>query len=242
MSGVEGQRLGGRIEELGQVDRVGQRVRADRLVGHRGDERLLALHPADVRAVAERVPLAHVVERLVAAELVGAGGQCDVADRVVHGVRDADLDPADRVDHRLEPVEVDDDVVVDADAGELLELLDRAAGAADVEGVVPHRSGGGRRDLLAGVVVGRPAGSTIESRGMLTPYACCRSPERCSRIVVSDRLPMPVRLSMWSPGASRLSEPMIRMLIGPCGPFGACGVGRSEPSSPEMSLTLRLPL
>ncbi len=61
---------------------------------------------------------------------------------------------------------------------------------------------------------------------MLTPYACCRSPERWSRIVVSERLPMPVRLSMWSPGASRLSDPITRMLIGPDGPVGTLWVGR----------------
>ena len=42
---------------------------------------------------------------------------------------------------------------------------------------------------------------------------------------MSERLPMPVRLSMWSPGASRLSEPITRMLIGPEGPVGTSGVG-----------------
>ena len=70
--------------------------------------------------------------------------------------------------------------------------------------------------------------STRESRGMLTPYARCRSAERCSRIVVSDRLPPPVRLSMLLPGASRSSEPITRMLSGSLGPSTSFFSGRSD--------------
>ena len=50
--GVGGQRLGGRVEELVEPHRVGQRAGGDRLVGHRGEERLLPLHPADVAVLA----------------------------------------------------------------------------------------------------------------------------------------------------------------------------------------------
>ena len=53
----------------------------------------------------------------------------------------------------------------------------------------------------------QPGRSMTESRGMLTPYARDRSAERCSRIVVSERWPMPVRLSTWSPGSVAVVGP-----------------------------------
>ena len=69
---------------------------------------------------------------------------------------DADLDAVEGVDHVLEALEVDDDVVVDPDAGDLLELPDRAGRAADGVRLVPdHVLGAG--DLAAVLVeAGRP--------------------------------------------------------------------------------------
>ena len=70
---------------------------------------------------------------------------------VVDRLGDADLDAADRVDHVPEALEVDDDEVVEAHAGELLELAHRARGAADRERLVPQHPGAARE--LAAVLV-----------------------------------------------------------------------------------------
>ena len=132
----------------------------EHLVDHRGHERLLALDPADVGAVAERVAGAHVVEGLAAADLAGAGRDVDAVRRVDDVLGDADLDAVDGVDHVLEAGEVHDDEVVDEDAGELLELLDRAAGSGQRERLVPHpvgAAGHGVAVLGLAVGTGRPA-------------------------------------------------------------------------------------
>ena len=132
--------FGGGVEEAEQP--VGRAITLpdSDLVDHRRDERLLALDPAEVAAVgALDVPDPDVAERLLAADLPGAGLDDDAVLLVVDVLGDADLDAVDRVDHVLEALEVDDHVVVDPDVGELLELADRAGGAADGEGLVPHR-------------------------------------------------------------------------------------------------------
>ena len=128
---VGGQRLGGGVEEPHQPVEAGQRAAGEDLRDQRGDERLLPLDPADVAAVADAVANPHVGERLLAVQGPGAGRDGDAVLRAVDVLRHADLDAVDGVDHVLEAAEVDDDVVVDADAGGLLELLDRAGRAAD---------------------------------------------------------------------------------------------------------------
>ena len=114
------------------------------LLGQRGDERLLPLDPADVAAVADAVADPHVGERLLAVQGPGAGRNGDAVLRAVDVLGHADLDAVDGIHHVLEAAEVDDDVVVDAHPGGLLELLHRAGGAADGEGGVPDRVGGAR--------------------------------------------------------------------------------------------------
>ena len=56
--------------------------------------------------------------------------------------------------------------------------------------------------------------ATIASRGSETPYTVFRSAEMCTRIVVSERSPMPVSPSMSLPAPARESEPITRMLSG----------------------------
>ena len=111
----------------------------------------------------------------------------------------------------LEAVEVDHHEVVDPDVRELLDGLDRAGRAADGVRRVEHAQAARVGALAVLAVAGRGA-RTIASRGRLTPYASFRSPEMCSRIVVSDR--PGVSPPMWPVWPSRVSEPSSRMLSG----------------------------
>ena len=111
----------------------------------------------------------------------------------------------------LEAAEVDDDVVVDAHPGGLLELLDRAGRSAVGVGGVPHHvgaAGDGVAVLGSCSRDGRPASRAGWRRR--TPTR--RSAERWNRSVVSD--PPPASWSMPQPSQSRESEPITRMLIG----------------------------
>ena len=76
----------------------------------------------------DAVPHPDVVERVLALDVVGPGGQvmCPVVSLTSLG--HAHLDAAEGVDHVPEAVEVDDDEVVDADVRELLDGLDVQAG------------------------------------------------------------------------------------------------------------------
>ena len=127
-----------------------------------------------------------------------------VADRLGQ----ADLDPVHRVDHVLEPAEVDDHVVVDPHPGELLHRADRAGRTPGLEGLVELANIGsvcvpsGRR---------HPGTSTIRSRGRETAVALRRPAARCSRIVVSDRSDPRSRPYSSLPSPDRESEPISRM-------------------------------
>ena len=82
---------------------------------------------------------------------------------------------------------------------------------------------------------------TRESRGMLMPYARFRSAETCNRIVVSERWPPPVRLSMLLPSPSRVSDPITRTFSGSLGPSTSFLSGRFSSWS-ATSRAVRLPL
>ena len=114
-----------------------------------------------------------------------------------HVVRDAHGHAADRVDHLLEAGEVDDDEVVDGDAGVLLHRVDRARRrrrrcppplsqpVANAELNMPVvRAGGRRRSSCV-----HDGMSTRESRGIETSSTRDRSAEMCRTIVVSERMP-----------------------------------------------------
>ena len=185
---------------------AGQRAAGDHLGDQRADERLLALDPADVAAVADAVADPHVGERLLAVQRPRALLDGDAVLRAVDVLGHTDLDAVDGVDHVLEAAEVDDDVVVDAHPGGLLELLDRAGRPAVGVGGVPDHVGGagdvlavrrscsrdGRRGSRAGwrrrtPTPGRPRGGT----GWWCPTRR-RPPCRCrSRRSHGSRSPSP---------------------------------------------------
>ncbi len=163
---VDGHRLGGRV---GEGEQLGRRepVALD-LADEAGDEGLLAFDAADVRAVADAVPEAYVVEGLLPgdgllalleeqAALCGAVG---VEVLLVHVAGEAHVHPAHDVRQCREALEVDDDGVVHAQTGE---LLDRVLGAGGValrrlahrERRVEHRVGPRRRPGAVGKLARR---------------------------------------------------------------------------------------
>ncbi len=134
---ADGDRLGDRRDDRGQLRDV--RTRRELLL-HALHERLLARVAEEVVVgVAE----AHERERLAAAEPLVAGLEVDgrvvlAEARVVVEVAPVDVqEDAVQVVHGLdEPGEVDRDVVVDVDAGELVDGLDRTLDAAVGVGLV----------------------------------------------------------------------------------------------------------
>ena len=105
------------------------------LLLERPHEHLLARVAVEVRV---RVPEADEVERLLAVQLLVAGLQVDrgvalAPGRVVVEVAAVDVHPdaADLGDDLLEAAEVDRDQVVDRDARERLDRLERALGPHD---------------------------------------------------------------------------------------------------------------
>ena len=140
-----------------------------------------------------------------------AGVEVDVVRRVVDGRGDADLDAADRVDHVLEAGEVDDEVVVDVDAGEPPRPAATVqAGPPTRERVVPQHVGRRPgRSCRRRVQSGR---STSVSRGIEMPYADFRS---VGDVQQDRRCPSrrrPPRRRCRSPSQSRVSVPITRML------------------------------
>ena len=132
--------LGHRLDHLGKVERP--RVGLD-LVLERAHEQLLA---RDAIEVGVRVPVADEVECLIAAELLVAGeeidrGEAEVAAAVVEiAPVDVEPDAPDCVDELAEAAEVDRDQVVDRNAGQLANGLERALGPARRVGVVDPRA------------------------------------------------------------------------------------------------------
>ena len=141
---VRGDRLRGRREEVVEPQRAQQQALVLDLADHRRQERLLAVDAGQVRAVAEAVAGPHVRQRLLPVDRSACRPRGPGGTWVGHGVRDADLDAVEGVDHVLEAAEVDDDVVVDADVGQLLDGLHRAGRAALAEGRVEHLARPGR--------------------------------------------------------------------------------------------------
>ena len=117
------QRVLARAREPEVADRVDDRPRRGRLGADRADHLALVPGPVDV-AEARGVPRPGVAERDLAVGLLAALLDVEVRLRVLHRGLRADLDPAHRVDHVDEAAEADLDVVVDADAGGLLDRLD----------------------------------------------------------------------------------------------------------------------
>ncbi|MCX6433673.1 MAG: hypothetical protein NTX29_13145 [Actinobacteria bacterium] len=62
--------------------------------------------------------------------------ELESAERVVDRRGQADLDAADRVDDALEPTEVDEHEVADIEAAHLIDGLDRATGAAQLDRLI----------------------------------------------------------------------------------------------------------
>jgi hypothetical protein len=138
---IGGQRLRGRVGEPVERHRVAQRARAHHLLDQGRDEHLLHLDATEVAAVADAVPVADERQRLVARDHVQPGADVEVTAPVVDARRGhADLDPAKRVGHRPEPVEVHPDEVVDPDARHVLHGRHRARRAAEVHRRVEHRA------------------------------------------------------------------------------------------------------
>ena len=125
----------GDVEEAVQAQRVGERPRAEHLADHRPEELLLAGDPVEV-AVRELLALPHEGERLVALDHLAPCGQVDARVLLLGRPGQADLDAAELVDHALEPLEVDLQVVVDADLGEVLDRVDEQGRVAELEGPV----------------------------------------------------------------------------------------------------------
>ncbi len=203
--------LRGGVEEPDQPVEAGQRAAGQHLGDQGADERLLALDPADVAAVADAVAHPHVGERLLAVEGAGAGRDGDAVLGGVDVLGHADLDAVDGVDHVLEAAEVDDDVVVDPDPGDLLELLHGARRAAVGVRRVPHLRRAARDDSSRPRPrsrVGRRASRAGSRRR--TPTA--GPPRGGTACVVSE--PPPASPSMLQPLQSRESEPITRMLSG----------------------------
>src|SRR6266545_28891 len=100
-------------------------------------EVLLALYPLQVRALPD-VAFANECQGLRPVHVVNPRGEVELGCRIVDRLRQADVNAADGVHHRLEAAEVDFDEVVDADTGERLDRLPRARGPARVEGFVEH--------------------------------------------------------------------------------------------------------
>jgi hypothetical protein len=123
----------------GCVPSVLQRALALDLLNQRGEELLLQLDPAEVAAVTDAVPGPDERQCLVAGDQVPARAQVQVAVRVVDGLRQADLDAAERIHHRAERVEVELDEVIHPDLGQVLDRGHRAGRSAQVHRAVDDR-------------------------------------------------------------------------------------------------------
>ena len=130
---VEDHRLLRDLHEPGQLRRVGQRPAGEDLVGDGGQEHLLAADPGEV-ALGQAVALAHERERVGTGDRERAGGEAGPGQRLVDGVLQADVDPADGLRQVVEAEQVDLGVVVDGDAGEPLHRPDQR-GPAGLRGL-----------------------------------------------------------------------------------------------------------
>ena len=182
-----------RLDRLRERAEVAEDAHRVELVGHRAQEAAL---PGHARVVVRRLARADVGERLAAVEAVGAAGN-DVdarlplapgrpRDLVDEPLLDVDLDAAERVDEVGEAEQVDERVVVDAEAEQLRDrLLERGCALAD-------RRRGPRRARSAAPSNGfssAPSGTWARLRG--TPNATARPVPCCAatRMIVSVRAP-----------------------------------------------------
>ena len=118
-------RDGGQGAEPG---RVGERAAGEDLVGHRGEERLLAADPREV-ALGQPVPLADECQRIATGDRLRPGGEPGAGQLVVDGVVEADVDAADRGGEVVEAEQVDLGVVVDGQSGQVFHGPDQGAPA-----------------------------------------------------------------------------------------------------------------
>src|SRR6266851_3789243 len=108
-AGVGGQRLGDVADHVEDPGGIREQVALLELLQHRREEVLLALDPLVVRALADVLPEPDEGERLRPGHVVLAGREVQSGLGVVDRDGQADRDPADVVDYRLEPGEVDFD-------------------------------------------------------------------------------------------------------------------------------------
>ena len=149
---VDGEVVGRRGPEVPVAERVEDRPRRQRLVADRGHHLTLLAAAGDVTECGVGVPRPGVGERDRAVGVLAALLHVEVGQLVVHVVRRTDRDPADGVDDVHEATEPDLDVVVDVDAGVLLDGPDQQLRAAEREGRVDlgRAVAGDRHQRVAG--------------------------------------------------------------------------------------------
>ena len=113
---------GDRGQEPLEPDRVGEHAGLRRLGEQRRQQLLLVLDPGKIGG-GERVPVPGERQRGDAVDVVQPGRQVQPAVGIIDRERHADVDAAQRVDDLDEAEEVDLDVVVDGQAGGLLDRL-----------------------------------------------------------------------------------------------------------------------
>ena len=135
---VRADRVADGVEQVGQLEQQAAATR--RLVAQGEQDLLLACLPGEV-ALADRLPRPGIGQGVGAVEMMRAGGDGvaralepePVVGRVGEALGHVDVDPADRVDHLDEAVEVKAGVVVDRDAEERADrILERAQAALRV--------------------------------------------------------------------------------------------------------------
>ena len=121
---IDGQRTLHRHRQLTQLVRVGQRAGGDNLIDQGGHEHLLA-HDAVQVATRQIMALADKRQGLCAVEGGIASREIGARQRLIHGVVQADLHAADSVREQDEAEQTDFRIVVDLDAGEVRDRVDK---------------------------------------------------------------------------------------------------------------------
>ena len=198
VSSTPTERLSG-VEEVVELDRVGQRAARRRLGEHRPQGVLLA-----PRAVAVlRSPCA----RGRRAAPARRRGGCGPRPRLLGGLAEVDVDAAHRVDHRPEAGEIDHGEVVDPQLGQVLHRADQQAGTAGRRR--PSRCGRcvapGCRPACREGWTGRPRSSGPARPGRPSRHRPRSVAPRASTPagVFSDRLSVPTRRKVSAAGRRR---------------------------------------